>query len=834
MRYRIMHKGLKIFLISILVIVSLLGTVLIYAYQNLDELKKYALKEVNLMLKSELSATHIDVQFMQTFPKVSLALNDVAIEDPLRKGKYLLRASHLYLGFNFYDVLNENYRINLIDLDSGELNLYTDAAGRKNFDLLKETPSDSKKKPFTFNLNKLKLGKIKLTVVDVSSVLKSKVYVEAATFSGSFSDTRFNMEVALKGDCDFLQSGEVSFLKDKKIAIETVLDMDTKNEKYQLVKGKFGVNQLALELSGFVQARKKQIDYQLKFKAQKMSIQDLLSTLPMKLPESVLAYQSNGNVFFEGSVIGVKTATKNPRIQLQFGIENGSLVEPDSKMKLEQISLKGSFDNGQNGLLKDANISIPELSAEMIGSKVKGNMVLRNLESPQLSLELTGDADLKALHTFFKFEDVSEIGGKLNFTLNISGEKRGQNWVWESGMNKGIFALQLDRLKLDYLSKSIDNATVKAELTYNALQLNQADFMIGGSDFKLKGNIPTFLDFLMKDNAPFKGDLQLVSQKLDVNDMLIYNSSDPREAGEKPLDYVIDLSVQTASFTYQTFNAKGFKSHLTLYPNRIVFKETAMNTSGGSFSGEGEFMMNPNEYILKSTNDAKGIQINDLLTQFNNFGQTEFTNKNLFGLINAHTDVLIYWDEKMNLLPNKMLVLSDMSIKNGELINYEPLNSLSKFVDVNELRNLKFSELKNTITIKNKVLYIPAMDFKNNALNLNVTGTHTFDNVVDYKVKLSLSELISKRRKPQPNEFGEEDEKTRGISLYLSITGPVNQLKYVFDRKGAKAQLKEDAKKEKEVIKEIFKQEFSIKKDTTLKNVEKKNENNDELEFEDN
>jgi hypothetical protein len=106
--------------------------------------------------------------------------------------------------------------------------------------------------------------------------------------------------------------------------------------------------------------------------------------------------------------------------------------------------------------------------------------------------------------------------------------------------------------------------------------------------------------------------------------------------------------------------------------------------------------------------------------------------------------------------------------------------------------------------------------------------------VVDYKVKLSLSELISKRRKPQPNEFGEEDEKTRGISLYLSITGPVSQLKYVFDRKGAKAQLKEDAKKEKEVIKEIFKQEFSIKKDTTLKNVEKKNENNDELEFEDN
>lgn len=829
-----MPKGLKIFLISILVIVSLFGTVLIYAYQNLDELKQYALKEVNMMLKSELSAEHIDVQFIQTFPKVSLALSDVALKDPLHKGKFVLRAAHLYLGFNFYDVLNENYNINLIDLDSGEVNLYTDASGRSNFDLLKESKTESKKKPFSFKLNKLKLGKINLRFVDVSSAVKSDVYIESASFSGSFSDTRYNMEVDLKGFCNQLHSGELAVLQNKSISIETTLDMDTEKKKYQLVKGNFGVNQLALALSGFVQNKKKQTDYQLSFKAQKISIQDLLSTLPIKLPESVLAYQSNGNVFFEGSVKGIQTATKNPRIQLQFGIEQGSLVEPESKMKLEDINLKGSFDNGENGLMRNAIISIPELSAQMVGSMVKGNLNISNLESPILAMELTGDADLQALNTFFKFEDVSEIKGKLNFTLNLKGEKKGELWQWNNAFNKGIFALNMEKLKLNYLKSSFDNAVVKAEINNNALLLNEASFLVAGSDFKIKGSIPLFLDFIMKDNASLAGNFSLISQNLDIGNLMIYDSSDPREEGEKPLDYQINVSVQTEKISYETFSARGFKSQIALTPNKIIFKETAMSTSGGNFSGNGEFIMNANEYILKSTNDAKGIQINDLLTQFNNFGQTEFTNKNLFGVINAHTDVLIFWDGKMNLVANKMLVLSDMTIKNGELINYEPLNSLSKFVDVNELKNLKFSELKNTITIKNKVLHIPAMDFKNNALNLNLTGTHTFDNVLDYKVKLSLSELLSKKRKPQANEFGEEDEKTRGISLYLSITGPINQLKYVYDRKGAKAQLKEDAKKEKEVIKEIFKQEFGIKKDTSLKNVEKKNENNDELEFEDN
>jgi hypothetical protein len=267
-------------------------------------------------------------------------------------------------------------------------------------------------------------------------------------------------------------------------------------------------------------------------------------------------------------------------------------------------------------------------------------------------------------------------------------------------------------------------------------------------------------------------------------------------------------------------------------PNNVSFANTQFNICGGSFLGEGEYVMNGKQTVLKSSNELKGININDLFIQFNNFGQNEFTSKNLFGTLQAKTDILLIWDQKMNLLQDKLLLITDMGIKNGELINYEPLNSLSKFVDVNELKNLKFSEIKNTLTIKEKVLNIPSMDIRNNALNLNLSGKHTFENVLDYKIKLSLSELLSKKRKPQSNEFEEEDVKTKGINLYLTIKGPISDLKYVFDKKGAKEQLKQDARQEKEAIKEILKQEFGIKKDSTLKKLEKKNENNDELEFE--
>jgi AsmA protein len=134
-----MPKGLKIVLIIVLILLSLAGSLFIYVYQNIDQLKTYAIKEVNLMLKAELKAENIDVTVMKTFPMLSLAFNNISIADPMRPNKFVLQAKSLYLGFDIYDVINERYKINLVDLDSGVIYLYTDKKGHNNFDLIKET-----------------------------------------------------------------------------------------------------------------------------------------------------------------------------------------------------------------------------------------------------------------------------------------------------------------------------------------------------------------------------------------------------------------------------------------------------------------------------------------------------------------------------------------------------------------------------------------------------------------------------------------------------------------------------------------------------------------------
>jgi hypothetical protein len=41
-------------------------------------------------------------------------------------------------------------------------------------------------------------------------------------------------------------------------------------------------------------------------------------------------------------------------------------------------------------------------------------------------------------------------------------------------------------------------------------------------------------------------------------------------------------------------------------------------------------------------------------------------------------------------------------IEQGELVNFEPMMGLSRFISVDELKNIKFSTLKNRIYIKDK------------------------------------------------------------------------------------------------------------------------------------
>jgi len=161
-------------------------------------------------------------------------------------------------------------------------------------------------------------------------------------------------------------------------------------------------------------------------------------------------------------------------------------------------------------------------------------------------------------------------------------------------------------------------------------------------------------------------------------------------------------------------------------------------------------------------------------------------------------------------------------IEKGELISFAPLLSLSSYVSVDELKDVKFSTLENTIKIGNNNINIPAMEIKSSALSLFISGTHSFNNEIDYQIKLLLSELISKRARKRNTNLDKqlfvEDDGLGKTTLYLKMDGTVDDPNIYFDKISIKEKIKTEIKKEKEEIKKVVKEDlFNQKTDSTKK-----------------
>jgi hypothetical protein len=173
---------------------------------------------------------------------------------------------------------------------------------------------------------------------------------------------------------------------------------------------------------------------------------------------------------------------------------------------------------------------------------------------------------------------------------------------------------------------------------------------------------------------------------------------------------------------------------------------------------------------------------------------------------------------------NSIKTHADVTIENGRLVNFSPMQSLSSFLKVEDLQDIRFQTLHNQIDIANEVIYIPGMEIKSSALDLQLMGTHTFDNEIDYHFTIALADLVAakfkKHNKGYDNqaEFGPVEDDGRGkTKVYVSLTGTVDNPVVKYDKRAMREKIAEDMKMQKAELKQIFKQEFNRNSADTLK-----------------
>lgn len=825
-----MNKTLRLGLVILIIGTTVVGILGLCIWFSRDAIKQYAIKQLNTQLTAPVSVSQIDISFIKQFPKVSLKLSNVSIADPLRLKQTLFEAQEVYIAFNIYDVLTKDYKVKLIAADSGKCSIFINHKGETNYTIFKQDTLSEE--DLLLSLTEIKLHNIK---IEYESLADKQLYIAEAVdvkLSGNIRSKREDIDCSGSFDIEKVKSGNTTYIKNKNVFVDIALAIDEKQLVYAIKKADLAIGTLKLKLNGQFKLESKNTYTDLSFSAPQMAIIDLLEILPGDLSKYVIDYKSEGNIYLNGDVKG--NSKSGLTTHIVFGIDKGKLTPPIANgISLENINCKGEWVMERN--MQKAFVKLPELHFTLGKEAINAALVLYNFDEPRLDLKINGDVSTEDLLKFVKAKEIQKCIGSIKFDATIQGllsELSSKSGFAQSSAN-GHFSCVLKELILTaYSSIPINNVQADFTLNNQHLDIQTLKAEVGESDLTASGMLSNFVPYLFSDKEHVAVQMILESNKLNVKNMIFpFTASNNAEqkAFELPKRVEVNASVSIGTLVFNEFKGESVSGKITWRGHLIEAEALKARAMGGAIKCDGSIEnVSDGRFLVSAKVQTDKVDLSEAFRQCQNFGQAEITHQNLKGQLTTNMEVVGVWSSTLVCDLDRLFASGKVTITQGQLLNYAPLESLSKFIDVQDLRTLKFADLHNTIEVVNKTITIPAMRVSNNALNLEIYGTHTFSNYMDYHFKVKLNELLAKKYKLSHSEY-EEETMENGTNLFIGMKGTPDNLKFSYDKKQARKQVINDLKTEREDVKKLWRKELGIEKDETIK--EKKNDG-EELEFE--
>lgn len=837
-------KSISIILGVIIAFFVVVGIVFSTIYE--DKVKSFIIKQVNNNIDTKIDIVALDFSVFKKFPYASLEFKEIKVQEVTKneqKGE-LFSAQSVYLQFNIIDILKENYIIKKITINDGMVNVKIDKYGNDNYHFWK-TSSDSTKSQVALELEKLTLKQVNFYFLNEYKDLDMDIEAVGVSLSGNFSQEEFTLSTQANLLVSQINDKGEAILKNKEIILNTTLNVNQTTNIYKIKKGEIALEKLKFNLNGNIINKEIGVDLDIESKGEGLEIGELFSLFPNKQKEALSTYKTKGEITYSSKIKGELSAKKSPSFNAKFSITNGAITEKSSNESLTNINVNGKFTNGKKNSTQSSQLNLNDLSADFGAGQISGNYIITNFSNPYIEFESKADIDIALAKDFFKIDSLEIASGNLEINLIYDGYIKELNNIKASELQnlnaKGNAQLIDVNLKLIDNPKNIKNINGSFKFNNNDVKIGGLKFELNNNNFELNGKFKNLLAFLFIKGEQLSIKTNFHTNKLVLDDLLSKTEED--KADEKytislPKNVTLNFSAKIDTFQFRKFSATNFKGQIQL-EDRIL---TATNVSFNAMKGKviGNIALDDskeNELLITSKLKTEKVDIYELFYQFENFSQTAIKAENIKGKATTNIEFASVWDKQLKVNKDKIYVLADLNITNGELINYQPILAMSKYIEVEELEAIKFKNLTTKIEVKKQTVHFPKTEINSSALDLTFYGNHTFNNEIDYHFQLLMSDVLwnkAKKKKKENSEFGYiEDDGLGKTSLFLHLTGTIDDYKVKYDTKGLKASFKEDLKKEKTTLKTILKKEFGwFNKDTTLKEEIKEKDNGLIIEWE--
>jgi len=801
-------------------VVAVMGVALALVYTYQDKIIELFVTEANKHIKTKVEVGQISLSLFDKFPHVAVSLDQVNIHEGLPESKEsLARADKLYFTFSLLDVLRGAYSVKEFYMEKGEVYVKVLPDGSVNYEVIASDTTSSDEDGFSFDLEKISLSEVAVHYIDQE--LKQTYDVDAHHMVAALAITPETVAIEADGHTTIqtIKVGTGEYFKGKKVDLKTALTIDRAAQTIQLQPSAVQVEGAAYEVAGA-------IDYtgathlDLKLEGKNTNIQSMLSLLPQEITREFSQYRSEGDIYFTGTVKGNMSAKETPLIDVSFGARSASFYHPDVKQRVEKINLKGSFTNGEKHNASTSTLKLENLSGVLNKRPFKGNLTYRNFNNPNIAFDVQGMLDVGYVLGLAKLDQVRQGSGLADVRIAFSGNinefkaRPGNSTLNTTG------DITLHNVSLTMQDLPLPVRGLSGNLMFKRNDVAVSDFKgkLGESDFVVNGMFKNMMAWLLLDRQRLLVEADFSSKYMNFDQLLNeeLNTAEADRTGKgagNNYKFVIspniafDLSASINRVKFRRFRAEQVQGAVKLRNQVLSTPNISFNAIGGEFAVKGSLDARTRDHIKVSTaTRLNNMSVDSLFYVFENFHQDFIEARHLRGQLTASIVSDVFLNSQLEPKTNLLQAEIEATVRNGQLINFAPMQKMSAFVKRSELANMRFAELHNNFWIQQRTIYIPEMDIRSNisaAPTVSVAGTHTFDQQMNYKIKLP----VFKNRRPDKDAvFGvvAEDSDAGNSSLFLTLKGNEDDFKIAYDNERVRQKVKADLKEEGRELKDLL------------------------------
>ncbi len=784
----------------------LLVTVSLTVFFYKDNIIRHFIAEANKQLITPVHIDKIDVSPLRRFPLVAITLHGVQIEgNQPGSNKPLLKADRIHCYFNPIKLMRKDYTLQHLSIQGGTLNIRIDKEGNPNYKIWKE--DDTSETPqLDFNLKGAGIDQLEVLLINEKDGYEAGLMAKRMNLTIQSKDGIYDFQVLASIITRGLKKDDKIYFDEKELRLESAFTWRSVPNDLDFLNSNLRVNQA--EFTYYGSYRNKADDLKFFVEGSRTSIQNFLAVLPEETSKYWKGYESEGEAYFDLEIKGPIKADKGPGVTFNFGLNNATISHADYASRLESVTLKGLLETPDLYKMEKASLTLSEISGQLENKSFKGELSLTNLKDPRAKGRLDGSFDLETLMKFYPGKALQQATGSIR--VNALFEGRIGDLKHKNTASKVKTSGEMELLNVGFQAEKIalpmQNLNGNLLFNNNDLALSNVSGTLGSSDFLLNGFFKNIFTWILFDDQPLGIEADLISKKIELNELLSMGGTagtSNYQLNISPLIY-IDFNCKIAGLKFRRFTGNDIQGKLQVNNQVARVSGMKLKTMGGSMTLTGQADDRKDGRIeVISEIQLDGIYLDSIFYIFEDFNQDFLHHKHLKGQAQANINLRLNFDQNLKVDAGSINSAIDLIIKNGQLNNFEPMQNLSKYLDPEGLENLRFAELQNEILIKDQIIMLPEMEVKSNVTNILISGTHTFDQKINYRV---VAPLI-RRKKPNKDEaFGAvEDDGVGPPKIHLKITGSTSDYLVAYDKERVKEKIAKDIKTEIQDLKEAFK-----------------------------